>query len=415
MANYTKAEIDAALKVRYVPRRLAHEGYKNHPFFGLLRKDPNAGGKHTIEPVHYSAKQGTGTTIARAQANQNTSGTGIADWVLTTGDLYGVHSMDAKGMASSKGALSYISSRKLSMDEVALNLMSNISTGLFRGGTGVKGSVGSYSAGGGGAGDETITLASVEDVTNFEVGMTLKWSTTDGGALDAGSFAVSAVDRNSGLITGTYTASGGSTPAATNFLYQLGNASAETGATDLPIKGLDAWLPATAPSSTPFFGVDRSVDSRLGGLRFDATNKTVLEGILDAGTVSFREGNRPDLFVCNPVHEADAAKELQAQAKYSPVVASNGVAYFEAMQVRTGAGVIPILSDPSCPIGVGYLLDTRTLYLLSIGPAPHMVQEDGLSILRASTSDEFEVRFRAWPQLVVRNPGRNMRVALATG
>jgi hypothetical protein len=120
----------------------------------------------------------------------------------------------------------------------------------------------------------TITLSNAQDVVQFEVGMTLQNSTTDGGAANTVSSAIdaiqlTAVNRGTGVITGTVVQGDGTTFVAAHFLQvlgDLGSAGASTIAGMLGLSGMAAWVPASDPAGNDnFWGVNRSADpTRLG-------------------------------------------------------------------------------------------------------------------------------------------------------
>ena len=122
-------------------------------------------------------------------------------------------------------------------------------------------------------------MKNTEDVTNFEVGMEIVFSTADGGgSVKSGSVTVNGVDRDTGILTvDAQTAiDGGTGSASDDFIFVEGDY-------DLKIKGLQAWLPNTTPSSSPFFGVDRTADAtRLGGIRYDGSSQPIEEALVTA-------------------------------------------------------------------------------------------------------------------------------------
>lgn len=138
---------------------------------------------------------------------------------------------------------------------------------------------------------QTLTLVQIEDITNFEVGMTIVVSSADGGgSVRSGTLVIDGIDRDLGTIHTTQNLSTGIAAIATNdFIFVQGDY-------DLKIKGLRAWLPVTAPApGDNFFTVDRSADaSRLAGIRFDASSMPIEEGLIASASRVAREGGKPD-------------------------------------------------------------------------------------------------------------------------
>src|SRR5690606_15045282 len=93
------------------------------------------------------------------------------------------------------------------------------------------------------------------------------------------------------------------------------------------LSGLGAWIPASAPSVTPFFGVDRTVDvTRLAGVRVSSAGKPLDEALVDAARRCNREGGRPDIAICGFSKYASIEKTLGARVRYSDVEVA-GIAF----------------------------------------------------------------------------------------
>lgn len=404
----TVTSFDAALKVRYTPERLRFMGYRNNPLLAMLPKSETLSGKYVVVPVWHGAGGGRSATFSNATGNQADHGS--VDFQLTRTKNYGIHYLDADALAASRGeASAFLEARMVMMDETVYNLTRDIANDLYRDGSGKRGSVGSIST-------TVLTLADRNDVVHFEVGMELVGAADATSALrDSGNSAtITAIDRDAGTLTSgsnwTTQISGLTTG---DLLFVEGD---YVSASDRnKASGLDAWLPATAPSATAFFSVDRTADvQRLGGIRYDGSSSSVHEAIIDAGTIAFEAGAQPDFVFMNPLHKAEVVKSLQQQARYEPVLSSDGRVGFQSVVVETGAGPVRVVADPNCPKGVAYMLQMDTWKLYSLGAVPHLADEDGLSILRSSDADQYEVRFRSWAQLGCSAPGRNTRIALAT-
>lgn len=188
---------------------------------------------------------------------------------------------------------------------------------LFFGGTASRGIISTASLSGGVV---TITLSNSQTVVQFEVGMTLQNTATDGGAALLESAVIDAiqltsVNRGTGVIVGTVVQGTGASFAAGNYLQVLGDigsAGASTIAGLLGLSGYQAWVPSTDPVSTDnFWGVNRSADvTRLGGLRYNATAQTISEGITNALAFGNREGAAFDMITLDFVSYSTLINEL---------------------------------------------------------------------------------------------------------
>lgn len=401
-----------ALKRIYTDRETKLQCYKNNPLLGMIPKRESFAGATFEFPIWHYTDQGVGRTISGAQDNQ--SDLGIDKFVIDARKTrYAVHQIDNQTMKASRGdSYSFLSGRAAMMKSALHNLGRENALDLYGDGTGSRGVVGSV-------GGNVVTLLSAADVVNFEVGMQVVFPTAAAtGALKTGGGStvatITKVSRSS-ATTASFTYTGGPNDIAANDHIVRRGFDYVTGASYKCIMGIGAWVPSSDPGATSFFGVDRSVDTaRLGGLRHNGTSQSVSDAILDAGTLAFREGARPDYIFMNPTHVAEVNKELNGKTEYDPVKNSEGVVFWEALKFRTPAGTLGIISDPNCPRGRALMLQMDTWALCSLGPAPHLLDEDGLTLLRVSNDDAYEARWGQYAELGCYAPGNNVYISLAT-
>ena len=293
---------------------------------------------------------------------------------------------------------------------------------LFAGGTASRGVIGSVSLV---STTCTITLSNIQTVVQFEVGMTLQNSTTDGGAANTVSSAIDAiqltsVNRGTGVIVGTVVQGDGSTFTAGHFLQVLGDigsAGASTIAGMLGLSGMAAWVPSSDPSSTDnFWGVNRSADpTRLAGLRFNASAFTISEGLIQALAFGNREGAAFDLIVLDFVSYATLINELGAKVQYVELSHDEVEVAFEAIHFHSAYGKIPVLADRSCQAQTAWCLTRDSWKLRTLGKAPHILTYgmEGLEGLRVGNADALEIRIAYYGNIINSAPGYNMNVALS--
>jgi hypothetical protein len=403
MTELTATTFAAALEDYYSPERLAKLTYADRPTLAVIPKDEKWTGAKYIMPMMYVAPQGRSAAFATAQAN--TTAGGYERWELTTVQDYGVVHISTEAILASEGqpARYYVQARTSEIDGIIGSLASSASKSLFRNGGGAIGRRSGALSG------DVLTLSNVEDIVNFEKGQKLKASTADGtsGSLRAGTAAVvDSVDRDAGTITST-TWGNITSFAADDYLFVEGDFGAK-------LKGFEAWCPASAPSSTSFFGVDRSVDvTRLGGIRYSDSNP-IIEKIKRACARARREEAVIDLGILNPVQWAELEIALDERSKIETVKSADGAFGFEALILRTPTGTVKFLADPDCPPDVCWLLQKNTWKLCSRGGVPRRINIDGNELLRQGTSDGVEGRFGYYAQLGCSMPGRNVRVTLST-
>lgn len=320
----------------------------------------------------------------------------------------------------------FVDEASRTLDNGFRNISNNMAFELFYGGTATRGSISaagvSYSAP-----TLSFTLANSQQVVQFEVGMTLQAAATDGGAalqnvsgtIDA--IQITSVNRNTGAISGTVVQGAPqSTWIAASFLQVLGDigiGGSSTIAGMLGLSGLAAWVPSVDPPSTDnFWGVNRSADpTRLGGLRYNATSQSISEGLTNALGFANREGAEPDLIVMDFLSFTTLVNELGAKVQYVEVSHDSVEVAFEAIHFHSAYGKIPVLADRSCQSQTGWVLDTKTWKMRTLGKAPHILTYgmEGLEGLRVGNADALEIRIAYYGNVICSAPGYNMQVALS--
>lgn len=249
----------------------------------MLSKFENFGGKNLPIPIIYGNPQGRSASFSTAQANK--TNTQIKDFTLTRNHDYSLASIDNETLEASQGSSNaFMEAATTEIDGAINSAARSLAIALYGSGTGRIGKIAAS-----GISTLTITLDTVEDITNFEVGQKLNFSTADGGgSVRATEPTVTNVDRNLGKIIVTDVTS----LAAADYIFIDGDYDAK-------LKGLAAWLPTTV-TATAFFGMDRSVDSsRLGGIQFDGSNQPIEEALVGAASRVAREGGKPThVFLC---------------------------------------------------------------------------------------------------------------------
>lgn len=394
-----------ALKEHYTKDEMIRLAYEDHPFLALVPKDEAWKGSDYIIPIQFVTPQGRSHTFATAQAN--TKPGGYDRFVLTTSKDYGIIHIDNETILASEGmpAEYFVQSRKSEIDGIFISLGNSMSTDLFRNGGGARGQVSGLSGG-----NTILTLLNADDVVNFEVGMKIVGSDNDGSAtghalLGGTAVEITGIDRDAGTLTAAdWTAITGL--GANDYLFVEGDFKAA-------LKGLEAWVPPNAPGATAFFGVDRTQEvSRLGGLRYSDSNP-LIEKLQRAWASGARHGARFTHGFMNPMDWAELEISLGDKCRYDVVKDEDGVFGFDAIIQRTPKGNIAYLADASCPKDVIWHLQLNTWKLCSRGPAPTVLDADGVGdFLRQQSADGIEGRFGYYGQLGCHAPGYNQRVSL---
>jgi hypothetical protein len=401
--SVTTTTASPILKTLYPQKRVQNLVYKDHPLFAMLKKDTNFVGKNRVCAVRYRDTQGRSSVFATAQSGaQGTYGNFAAvDFVITRVKDYQVVTLETEAILAAKndeGALIK------TLDTEMASGLNNIAKSL---------AMGVYGDGGGSIGRVTgttspFTLVSVNDISNIEVGMTLAVSDTANGTLrNSGAvMTVLTVNRDSG----TFTASGiPGAIAANDYLFPAGDGA--NGSTNVRMSGLAAWIPATAPTSTAFFGIDRSIDSsRLGGLRVDVSSESPEEGLLTVAARVSRDGGRISHVFMNPVKWAAYAKALGTKVEYETMQV--GEIGFDAIKFMGPKGPVGLVADQDCPFPTAYGLSLDTWTLASLNDAPFIQDMDGNRLSREASADRYEARISFFGNLECSAPGWNVNITL---
>jgi len=421
----TLITFDAFIKERYTTEKIEDLTMSDRPLWAMMPKDDKCSGDNFIEPIIFGNPQGLGATLAKAQTASGLAG-GAGNvkgrkWSLTFGDYSAVVEIGDKVMKAARDNFgSFLRNKAAEIDGLWEGFADTQSAYLYGNGGNTIGS-GVLSSG-------VLTLDNAEDVVNFEVGMPAVASANDGSdsshTLLTGTGYVISVNRSEGKVTF------GNDPddsLATNpnaawlnggsliYVFRDGDFGG-AGATPI-FKGLGAWIPSSAPSTTDsHYGVNRSVDDRLSGVRIPAAELSG-KGREDrlkllVTRIKGRFGGRGKLsvFMNNEQWQA-LANELEDKGT-RPVGGGTAKFNFDKIQLAAGGSTIDIYPDPFCPALTAWALALDTWKLRSYDAYPHVVNGDGLEMLRKIGSNDFEYRLVGYPTNSCRAPSFNGRVTL---
>lgn len=421
----TVANFDPALKQIYRGRNYEEIQYKKRPLYAALTKFEGFGGRDMPIPIKFGNPQGRSRSLTKAMANA--SELKLEDFVLTRVSDFCVSYIDGEAIeASASDDMAFLRALKGKADGTLTSLSNSIETKLFRGGDGTvaktcaAGVVGSHTVG---ATTSKFGLAEPEEITCFEVGMevaaTADQTVTTNLRHTSDTVTITAVDRSFGVCT---------TDAATNLVTDCGFVDADYIVIDGDredadtaigcIAGLAAWLPTTTPAGS-FFGVTRSVDSRLYGQYHDGTSGPLEQNLIEAQSKASREEEAPDLCFLHHAQVRQLVLELGAKREYSEVLARNGGGAsphvgFRAIVLEGDAGPIKIVAANKCQAATGWMLSSEGWTLNTLGPAVDWIDQDGLWILRRAAADGYEMRARFRGNLGCNCPIGNVRIGLSS-
>jgi hypothetical protein len=420
----------AALKELYVDDKdyMKNIVYAKNPWLAMIPKNESPdgfAGKYIPVPLEYANPAGRAHVFANAQ-NQQTASSVVSYFVYAIQDYQLVTITNLLMEQTKNNAGAFVDESSRTMDNAFRNISNNMAFEAFSGGTATRGQIGSGGTSVSGS-TLTFTLANSQTVVQFEVGMTLQGSATDGGAALTGSGStvlaaqITAVNRGTGVISAvvvqdTYS----STWPANTFLQvygDIGTAGASTIAGLLGLSGMAAWVPAADPLSTDnFWGVNRSADpTRLAGLRYSAISQSISEGITNSLALANREGAAPDIILIDFISYATLINELGAKVQYVMLEHDEVPVAFEAIHFHSAYGKIPVLADRSVQAQTAWALTQDTWKLRTLGKAPHILTYgmEGLEGLRVGNADALEIRIAYYGNEINSAPGYNMNVALS--
>lgn len=365
--------------------------YENNTLFAMLKKSFDGYGKNWHLPVRIAHTAGRSHSFDKAKQNKNASA--VVEYQITITDNYSLYSVGGRlqrQTSNSKGA--FVEAFEFELDSAMDALKRNMGYEPYGNGGGSIGQVGSGQTG------ATVTLSNINDIVKVEKNQVLVASTADGtsGTVKPGSVTVLSVDRDAGTITvtGNWNAAANiPTIAASDYLFTEGDFG-------LGIKGLEAWIPATAPTAgDSFFSLDRSVDPvRLAGSRIDLRTLGPEEQLQKMCQVSIRNGGKLSHAFYNDLDFLALILALGSRRQIANTEVEGRVG-FEGVKVSTGAGTVEVYSDFNQKQGIAHGLDLKQWELKGPGQFPFIEARDGQKILREDSADSFEGRIIAYYQM----------------
>lgn len=399
------------LKTLWPQRRVVNTVYKDHAFLAMIPKNEQFYGENMVIAVRYADTQGRSASFSTAQAAAGNHA-GVRFYLTRAAD-YQVVSLSTEAILASKndrGAL--IKNLDTEMQSGMNNIAKSLATALFRGRSGYVGRIGAVAA-------SSITLANINDVSSFEVGMVLVASATKTGSNRStpATATITAVNRDTGVLgfaTNTFSGTNWSASSSGDYLFAAGDNANNSGSGN-KVLGLEDWLPGTAPvaGSDSFLQVDRGVDAtRLAGLRMDVSGLNPEEGLITVLSRLGRENGRPDHAFCNHLDFRNIEFQLGSKVVYKQMAV--GEIGFTGIEVISGSGrgTCTVLADQDCPAGTLYALQMDTWKLNSLEECPMILDLDGNKLSRVYNADLWEARICYFANTSCDAPGYNAVVTM---
>ncbi len=401
------------LKTRFTDDEIANLTEAENPTLEWLNKSNKFSGDGRKVPLIDGNPQGqSAKSVSDAQAAKTSLRS--AHFMLETSEYHWTVDFGAKVMAASRDNLgAFLDDQEAEVAGVYTQAGQTFEKLLWGNGGGALGRASANAA------SDVVTLTNPEDIWSFEVGMTIRVSADGDGsagteALKVGSTTVTDVDRENGTFTVASSAAITGDIDLNDYIFR-GEDFAGASGTEL-LKGIPAYITA---SSTPanLYGMVRTTEpQRRAGCRVPAsvvTGMSLEDRIKKLASMmngQFRARVGKDLWL-HPEDWSDLEIMLNSRG-VRPLEDENSKFGFMMLKCYAGGKQIDIRSSPAVARGTGFLLRKENWKLHSMRELFHVVDEDGLTILRKSASDDFEQRIRSWPVLECNAPGWNGRVAL---
>lgn len=405
MAGLQRADYVDMLQEMYPQKRSAELILRDRPELAMLeRTKTKGGGRYTHIPIKGVRPQGRSATFTDAQTNRTPSD--YDAFQVTYVSNYGYATVDSDTIDDAGENVELVADCLMEeVDGAIENLADDLAYSLHGNGGGYRGIVGSIST-------TTLTLATTTDILNFEKNMELVASENDGstGSLqDSGASAtVTGIDYDAGTLTSdsNWTSQMASLDAG-DYLFVEGDFGNK-------LSGFEAWNPVSAPGATAFFGVDRSTNSRYGGMRSTETGKPLEEGLMNAITKLRRHGARPDMGLMDWDSFNSLCKSAESKAHITRTTV-NGTGEdaanfgFEAVNI-SGVNFIPSSFAPANIVRIFQKDSWKLLYCGS--DLIRLWDDDDQKFQREASNDGVEFRIKNRGNLACNAPSRNIRVAV---
>lgn len=406
MAILDVSALTAVLKQKYSSKKVKTITYKSNPFWAMCPKSTDFGGINKVIALRDGTPQGRSALFSSAQTYVTPSN--YQRFVITRQKDYALAVISGEAIRASKGnENALVQGMEQEIDGALITAKRSLAVSAWHNGGGARGQISTGSS----VSSTTITLSNLADVTNFEVGMTLQSATTDGttGSVNPGYVTLVGLDRDLGTLTTSVAWNSGIPSVATsNYIFQHGDFGAM-------FSGIPAWVPVTAPSSTAFFGLDRTVDvTRLAGVRVSSTaGAPIEETLVELAARITAEGGTPDTAFLNPRDYSNLIKALGSKVEYETVPSFDMPQIgFKAAVVMGPGGPIKVVHEINAPRGYCWMMTMDTWEFNSLGEAPGILEEDGQMILRRYNDDSYEIRIGTYGQFSCSAPGFNGVAAL---
>ncbi|MCA9656362.1 MAG: hypothetical protein KC501_41030 [Myxococcales bacterium] len=399
--------LSALAKEMYPDDEIGNTLMKGSAIYAEMPKSWDGGGRYERVPVKYASTSGSGNDFAEAQAAHDEAQR--VAFEVPWYDDFSLYRLSDKAIQGCRGDEHAMADALQEVGDDAMDtIQRNMHWALWRNGGGARGQIAS------GSGTDTIKLVDIEDIVHFQVNDLLESYNTDGSAVTTGDgeylrvYSLSEDDGTLTLAAGTWGSSGNF--QANDYLFKRGTIGKA-------VVGISGIIPATAPTATLFWAVDRSrAPNALGGVRLDAlaSDGTIENYLIRAASRLKRNKGQPSHCYLNPVDFGQLVSELGDKVHYEKYMPTNskgmqlqGHIGFDHIVVAVGSGLIKVYAEADVPYGRVYLLTMKGWRIRGM-KQPGLLMADGLAMARGSNFPGYEGRMGCFWHIRTNAPGHNL-------
>lgn len=395
MAAANVTNLGAILKTIWPQSDITDLFFDDSPLFAMLPKDTNWTGENRVVAVQYGQVNGRSSAYDKARTNSDKSK--VAKMTISTADNFAVWQVEHKLISLSRNDKgSIVRAVERETKSAMKKFKRSLAFMVYGNGGGAIGQVASVST-------NTFTVKDSRSLRYIEEGDVLALSTTDGSAggspTRSGTMKVTGVDIDAGTFTVDSAISGA---AANDYIFIDGDFG-------VCLKGLSAYVPTSAPTTT-LWGMTRTTNpQRLGGIRVGGKGLLIQEAVKKALVKAKDAGaSVSHIFMSsNDYLNLELALGTSVRRTDEKVSANVG---FTGIEFQYGSSKpVKVFLDPDCPTGLVYGLQMDTWTLASAGEYPDFLTMDGtkFDLLQSGTAPTFEGRIGGYAQLYTDAPGFN--------
>jgi hypothetical protein len=391
-------------KTIYHNRDLTNQAKRRTAAYDMVAKYDDFDGAELVFPFNYNLPVGVSPVFSLAQASPSASG--FDKWTMSTRKtLYGFLTIDAQAMkAARKDIGAFLRVRQKETNEI-LSYMKMVlgGHGFWGDGAGDMARVVSKT----GTDPSTQIVVAAIDVIKFHLNQRLVFNATrtgSAGTLKASVYKVTGINRVTGAIDIVrQSGSGaGTDPAALDYVYL-------EGAYDAMPLGVSAFIPASDPGTggvpATLLGMTRTDDPVMKAGWRGTWQGSIEESAKYLVSIMGQYFDRFNSALwLSDYNWFRLEQELTAQGRKVIDARATQVFGSPALALLTPGGEIPVVADSYLDNSAAFLLDMSAIEVHHLDNLIHIVDDDGLGLVRQAADDGVEIRFRSWSENIIQRP-----------